>query len=131
MSISFQIALVGAACLLSAFGGATLKLAADHGHAGLLAVSLTTYSLASLLLYACYRGGAESFALLTFGSLLGTLFCVQLLSSLWLDEPLNGRALAVLVLAIAGFAWAVDSASATARHPSNQTMHNQQEPDHV
>ena len=59
MSISFQIALVGAACLLSAFGGATLKLAADHGHAGLLAVSLTTYSLASLLLYACYRGGAE------------------------------------------------------------------------
>ena len=127
MSAVTQIVLGAAACLLSSFAGGYLKQAADGSDLWRLALSLGLYSLASLLIYVCYRSGAESFVLLTFGSLLGTLLFTQLISSFWLNEPLNFRVLAVLVSAIIGFSWAVISSPEASNPQSTQTIQSEEE----
>ena len=106
MTVAQKVLLI-AACGLSAMAGALLKRAADSESLALLALSLGVFSLSSLAVFGLYRSGADSLALVTFASLLGTVLCAQLVATFWLGEPVNIRALAVMVVAVLALSWAV------------------------
>lgn len=99
-------ALIAGICIASAVAGAILKRAVDLSHVGLFGIAILIYSVSSVGLFYFYRLESEaSFAFITFTCLLGGLLATQIISATVLHEPVNWRALTVLLIAICAFVW--------------------------